>query len=283
MRYRRLSLARTYARRVRAQSPTQTLAKLAHPRVLQLHVGRLLRGRLDDASNPYERSDSEAAEVIFCSELLAMAEAEVASHYHELDGSAFERELSERYSQVRLTEFNLGRFRMWWTFVRILRPNLVVETGVHDGLSTAIVLLAMEANGVGRLISIDLPATDLPPDVDGPGWLVPERLRDRWDFRVGDAKILLPQVTAVEGSIDIFIHDSEHEQEHQRFEFATVAGQMSRGGLLLSDQDYPHEKALQSVAVRLVGRHARVKSTVGDPGGFVGGVRLPDRPGAPSS
>ena len=107
-----------------------------------------------------------------------------------------------------------------YVVVRALRPGLMVETGVAHGKSSAFVLLGMDHNAIGELISIDLP-----PDgnlADGSltsmagrptGWLVPERLRARWDLRLGDSLELLPEALAG-NSPDIFFHDSLHTFEH---------------------------------------------------------------------
>ncbi len=72
----------------------------------------------------------------------------------------------------------LGRRVLWYAMVRLLRPALVVETGVQAGLGTLILLRALERNQLegasGRLISFD-------PLMQA-GWLVPERLRPAWEF-----------------------------------------------------------------------------------------------------
>ncbi|SVD52856.1 uncharacterized protein METZ01_LOCUS405710, partial [marine metagenome] len=77
-----------------------------------------------------------------------------------------------------------------YSLVRLLKPELVVETGVGAGVSSWTILSAMEENRIGNLISIDLPTpnTRLLPDV---GYLVPKELRHRWDFQRGSSKTLL--------------------------------------------------------------------------------------------
>jgi hypothetical protein len=271
----RLGLLDSYVRRLRAQPARKTLAKLANPAVIRRHATRLVRGKVLDASNEYTPSFSEAAEVEFCAAVAGVSAEAARAVYVTLDGP-FEQELVERYASVRDRPLTVGRFRTWWTLVRLLKPNVVVETGVHDGLSTAIVLAALETNGHGRLISIDLPSTDLPPGVDSAGWLVSDRLRGRWTLIVGDAKALLPQVAAAEDGIDLFIHDSDHSESHQRFEYEAVRMKLSAGAVVLSDQDYPHETALSDFAAMTGGSHLRVRTTAGDPGNYAGAVRLGD-------
>src|SRR5207249_3333385 len=53
-----------------------------------------------------------------------------------------------------------GRRIGWYVAVRALRPSLVVETGVHEGLGSALLLRALQRNAPdgadGRLLSVDI-------------------------------------------------------------------------------------------------------------------------------
>ncbi len=134
--------------------------------------------------------------------------------------------------------------------IRIMRPHIVFETGVFDGRSSAVILAAMARNQTGELVSIDLPArkeipgatdrmcggmqTTLPPGCD-PGWLVPDYLRGRYRLHFGDSRVLLPSLLKWYGKIDVFLHDSLHTYEHQRFEYETAYPHILNSGLLLSD------------------------------------------------
>jgi predicted O-methyltransferase YrrM len=144
------------------------------------------------------------------------------------------------YAQIR-APFEL------YALVRLLRPERVVETGVSSGVSSAHFLAALRRNRRGRLYSIDLPtyqrgptlgrgesAVSLPPG-RGPGWVVPERLRDRWDLRLGSSETLLPQLVAELPSIDLFLHDDRHTPRHLAFELAAVRPRLSPGAVVLAD------------------------------------------------
>jgi hypothetical protein len=123
---------------------------------------------------------------------------------------------------------------VYYVLVRLLRPDVVVETGVCEGNSSRFILLALNLNEHGVLHSIDLPNADLDlgegkgrqthvrPEGKKAGWMVPDELRKRWTLHLGDAKELLPKVLAELGSIDIFIHDSLHSYDHMLFEFRTA-------------------------------------------------------------
>ncbi len=121
-----------------------------------------------------------------------------------------------------------------YAIVKLLKPDIVVETGVGAGVSSWTILQAMEENGSGKLISIDLPTpnTKLLPEV---GYLVPENLRGRWDLRTGPSQRLLPQALKELEQVAIFQHDSRHSYTNQLREYQTAWPFIKTGGLLVSD------------------------------------------------
>ena len=143
---------------------------------------------------------------------------------------------------------------MLYLLVRKLRPEIVVETGVARGFSSAYMLLAMHQNGRGHLYSIDLPAQQVAVEEDPArashrytlsdgqkhsqyeiGYIVPEYLKHRWTLLLEDARQALPELLNKLGTIDIFYHDSLHTYEHMNFEFDAAWPHLKEGGLLLSD------------------------------------------------
>jgi predicted O-methyltransferase YrrM len=134
-----------------------------------------------------------------------------------------------------------GRRVVWYAIVRLAKPALVVETGVHDGLGSAVLLRALWRNqsegAPGRLIGTDIDPTS--------GWLVPKELRRDYRLIVGDSLHTLSELSA---PVDLFIHDSDHRYEYEMAEYMTVASKLEATGLLISDnahsckalQDYSH-------------------------------------------
>jgi predicted O-methyltransferase YrrM len=134
---------------------------------------------------------------------------------------------------------------------RIKKPQMVVETGVASGVSSAFILEALRKNEEGRLVSIDMPGYDTilaqkhvplySPETIVPveesfrtGWIVPHRLRSRWKLEVGLTSEVLPRVLEEVEEVDVFLHDSEHTYENMMWEYAGVWPFLSRGGLILS-------------------------------------------------
>jgi hypothetical protein len=160
----------------------------------------------------------------------------------------------------------------YYALLRKREPDVVVETGVYSGVSTASILLALADNGRGTLYSIDNapaladdlgavtadgPMTDrqiegrsrhfrrerpscsdpgsarLPPDRE-PGWILPDWLRERWDLTVGRSQRELPRLLVDLGEVDAFVHDSEHSTSGMLFEFDLAYEWLSPGGVILS-------------------------------------------------
>lgn len=114
--------------------------------------------------------------------------------------------------------------------VRTTRPEIVVETGVANGVSTRFILESLEANGTGTLHSIDVDKRV--------GGFVPEHLKNRWNLIVLPAfkkRSGLRRAMREIGPIDIFLHDSDHSYGWQSFEYRLAYTMLRQGGLLLSD------------------------------------------------
>lgn len=146
---------------------------------------------------------------------------------------------------------------MIYMLIKKYQPNIMVETGVARGTSSAYSLQAMEENGNGKLYSIDLPAKVAEVNADAAseqvssktyeladgqvhgdydvGYLVPEWLRTHWELILEDSRVALPKLLKELVEIDVFYHDSLHSYEHMKFEFETAWPFIKPGGLLLSD------------------------------------------------
>jgi hypothetical protein len=128
-----------------------------------------------------------------------------------------------------------GFVRAAWCVVRHLRPTRVVETGVARGITSRLVLEALEANGEGHLWSIDLPPRKRPDLHTQVGSAVPQALRSRWSYVQGSSRRRLPPLLGELGTIDVFVHDSKHTERNLVFELERARGAVRASGFLLAD------------------------------------------------
>ena len=121
-----------------------------------------------------------------------------------------------------------------YLFCRLLKPTIVLETGVAYGMMSAFILQALEVNKEGILYSIDLPP--LGRDADRfVGILIPDELKARWRLNRGVSKRILPRLLPVLGSVDLFIHDSLHTYRNMKREFHLVTPYLSPKAAVISD------------------------------------------------
>jgi methyltransferase family protein len=138
---------------------------------------------------------------------------------------------------------------LWWGVVRCIRPRLVVECGVFNGLGSLVLLRALERNreegDSGELISIDEDPTN--------GWAVPPALRRDWTTVAGLTSDVLEDCLAGR-EVDLLIHDTVHSYENQMLEFSAALEHRSNP-LVLIDSSGGRTPALEELCLARGGRY----------------------------
>lgn len=219
-------------------------------------------------------------------------EREFASLVDEIDAEAtslyiehikpLHREYRKEERGIGPGEISVEVAKRYYALLRKLQPDVVVETGVANGYSTAVLLAALETNDKGHLYSVDYPfysdedaetyrkeldyntpyVDTIPGDKDV-GWVIPDEYRKRWTLRTGLSQRELPRLlieTITE--IDVFIHDSEHSFPCMMFEFELAWHHLSSGGLILSD-DLHMNRAFELFVSERGGEAGRLHRHVG--------------------
>jgi Methyltransferase domain len=128
-----------------------------------------------------------------------------------------------------------------WCAVRHAGPSAVIETGVAHGISSRVVLEALNKNDNGHLWSIDLPHP-LNHKLHGQtGVAVTDSCRSRWTYIEGESQRRLPPLVAEIGKVQLFIHDSLHTAKNTLFEMEQAASIMPSGGVMLVDDIRGHD------------------------------------------
>jgi predicted O-methyltransferase YrrM len=167
-----------------------------------------------------------------------------------------------RVLRIESADLYAKKVLVQYAAIRAFEPDVIVETGVANGVSSAYLLSALHANNRGTLYSIGLDDPEYLPAGKSLGWIVPEGLRYRWKLMVGDARDLLPKLISDVASIDVFIHDSLHTYEHMLWEYRSVYPHLREGGLLVSD-DAMWNSAFREFAHQMCAKHAQIIRGVG--------------------
>jgi Methyltransferase domain len=227
-----------------------------------LDLKRTLYRAVRSARHPRRLAEARRIRGGFVARFLGGDRTALARYEREVRASGLMEHLLERGREHRAAvarsgeQYSLGAIGYTeglylYAVMRRLRPQIAVETGVANGFSTAFLLQALEENGDGELHSIDLPRevgreyaagtfydgkgrAGIPPGTQ-PGWLLPERLKERWSLILGRSQDELPSLLGRLGTVDFFMHDSEHSFECMWFEFHQAWPRLRGGGVLVSD------------------------------------------------
>jgi predicted O-methyltransferase YrrM len=149
-----------------------------------------------------------------------------------------------------------------YAICRRQKPDIVVETGVASGVSSAYILCALEQNKHGQLYSIDLPGWG----ENQSGWRIPDYLRHRWHLILGKSSERLGPLLEKVAEIDTFLHDSDHSYQNMSWEFQTAWAHLKAGGLLLAHNidyndafsDFCHRHVVKGYSLTDMGGIAKI-------------------------
>lgn len=195
-------------------------------------------------------SFKEPSEYDFVNKLESISQNKFNSYLAEIkNDSQFLQSLQQKHLQIRKKPLPQpqGWTALLYVMIRHIKPKIIVETGVFDGISSAFILKALNKNKYGTLVSIDRPAyheiqgsTDfmpfhLLPHNKEPGWLVPKNLLSRWQLhKIKNVRGLKEVISRIR-KVDLFIHDSLHTYGHMHWEMSVAWKKMKKNGLLFVD------------------------------------------------
>lgn len=137
-------------------------------------------------------------------------------------------DFKEENQSYRDSKIFPGRRLAWYCIVRALKPSLVVETGVHNGLGGTIILLGLQKNGSGEYIGIDINPHS--------GEMIPSELRASSQLVIADSTNLHNFLRP--NSVDLLITDSDHRYEFEMQELANAESILSENYVIISDNSH---------------------------------------------
>lgn len=149
-------------------------------------------------------------------------DGELAEHIAKTTRGHARREISDETARY-------GRRMGWYALVRLLKPKLVVETGVDKGLGACVLCAALRRNAAdghtgGRYVGTDL--------YEATGWLLTPPYREFGQVVYGDSLATLSRLNA---PIDLFINDSNHDPVYEAREYEAIAAKLAPGAIIVGD------------------------------------------------
>ncbi len=135
-------------------------------------------------------------------------------------------------------EARYGRRVGWYALVRALKPKIIIETGVDKGLGACVLTAALRKNHQegheGRYFG-----TDIKPKA---GYLLSGEYANYGRILYGDS---IKSLQDFNGSIDLFVNDSDHSDEYEAEEYRTIANKLSEHSVILGDNSHCTDKLLE--------------------------------------
>ncbi|MFH0733354.1 MAG: class I SAM-dependent methyltransferase [bacterium] len=131
-----------------------------------------------------------------------------------------------------------GRRIGWYAFVRILKPKIVIETGVEKGLGSCVLTCALKKNDEEGFKGYYY-GTDINPEA---GFLFGGEYKKYGEILYGDS---ITSLKKLECNIDLFINDSDHSADYENDEYMTIYKQLSENAIILGDNSHCTTKLLE--------------------------------------
>lgn len=146
-------------------------------------------------------------------------DAELRSHLERaLRGTQYGKDIEIEYSR------RLG----WYAFVRVLKPKVVVETGVDHGVGSCVLASALLRNIAeghpGKYYGTDNRTVA--------GQLFSGKYASSGKILYDDS---ITSLRNLEEKIDLFVNDSDHSGEYEYQEYLTIADKLADGAVILGD------------------------------------------------
>ena len=113
---------------------------------------------------------------------------------------------------------------LWYSLVRSVRPRMIVETGVYQGLSTCFLAAGLRDNGEGEVHGID--------PLETPHLWEGSELEKYITWHAETSQDALPAIQDI-APIDMLLIDSEHTYAQSSWELAEYEPLVAEGGYIL--------------------------------------------------
>jgi predicted O-methyltransferase YrrM len=124
-----------------------------------------------------------------------------------------------------------GRRLGWYAVVRAIKPKVVMETGVDQGLGSCILAEALRKNDAGGKKGRYF-GTDILPEA---GQLFTGEYKNYGEILYGDS---LETLKNFKRKIDVFINDSDHNPKYEAKEYQIISKLLKKSSIVMGDNSH---------------------------------------------
>jgi cephalosporin hydroxylase len=139
---------------------------------------------------------------------------------------------------LRDATYGLARRVGWYAIVRITKPELIIETGIHQGVGAIVICEALRRNS-REGFNGEYIGTDINPDA---GKLLNEKDLLVEKILFGDS---IESLKKLSRPVDILINDSDHDPEYEMLEYETLTPFLKGSSIILGDNSHVSSKLLE--------------------------------------
>jgi len=150
----------------------------------------------------------------------------------DVDIAAALSQFQSSNANLRDSNMALARRIGWYAFARALKPEVIVETGVHHGVGSLVLTSAIRRNNTEGFAGKYF-GTDIEPSA---GKLLEKPFSNVGKILYGDSIESLKKIA--DSSVDMFINDSDHSAEYEFLEYKTILPKLSKTGIILGDNSH---------------------------------------------
>jgi predicted O-methyltransferase YrrM len=183
----------------------------------------------------YELTEKNRKDLVSMLSMILNISTERLNRYHEEIINNFElrNQIENILKNTNLADIRVGfgRREAWYLITRVMKPKIVIETGVHHGVGACVITSALKKNHEegfqGKYIGIDIDVTA--------GILLKSPLNNYGSIIYSDSLEALRQI---DEKIDIFINDSDHSVDYEEREYELINNKLSDKGIILGDNSH---------------------------------------------
>ena len=135
-------------------------------------------------------------------------------------------------------EIKFSRRIGWYIITRVIKPKVIIETGVDKGMGSLVLSSALLRN-IEEGFQGEYIGTDINPEA---GYLYSGKYSNVGKILYGDS---IKSLKNFDKKIDLFVNDSDHSSDYEAQEYKIISKNLSKAAIILGDNSHVTDKLLK--------------------------------------